>query len=101
MAKIYKVIDGSSGSGGGGSSDAFVFNFTTGMWAGPSNATYIMTILQSTHQKGTAPTVQVYREDSGDFELVEVAVVVNSFGDITITISEFPDNRFPGRAIII
>jgi len=102
MAHVYKIISGGgAGGGGGGSSSTYSESFSSGNWVGPSGGEYTYTILQSVHEKGTDPIVQVFENNAGVFELVETGVEVDSFGNVTITVNETPDTRFPGRVVII
>lgn len=101
MAHIFKIINAEGGSSGGGSATPFTqtFNASTD-WGSASGGDYSITIPQSTHDKSVDPLVQVFELSLGIFELVETEVVVNSFGDVTISVTEIFDNRFAGKVVI-
>ena len=102
MAHTYTYIDPLSSGGGGGSSEAYVQSFNnTSDWGSPSGGFYSITILQSTHEKGTAPQVQTFENIAGSFNLIDTSVEVNASGDITISVASSPDNRFAGRIVIL
>lgn len=61
---------------------------------------YTITVAESTHGKGTSPEVHTYL-DNGTLEEVEVAVIINGSGDVTIAVTASPDNRFQGKLIIL
>lgn len=68
------------------------FNNTTD-WSGPSGGFYTISVLKSTHNKGSTVDVHVYENDIE----VESGITVDSNGDVTISVSETPDGRFVGR----
>ena len=90
-----------TGSGGGGSpvpADRYAATFSVGDWV--LNAPdYEITVAESTHSKGSHPVVVVY-EGTTTFEEVGIVVTVNNIGDVTIKVSNSPDNRFAGLIII-
>jgi hypothetical protein len=92
-----------SGSGGGPSAPAErytdTFNNTTDWTA--ASPEYTRTILAATHGRGTSPNVQVFELISGSYEQINVNVVVNGSGDVTLKVTETPNNRFVGLVIII
>lgn len=75
------------------------FNSTTS-WT-VSGDDYIITIPESTHNKGLNPSVIVYLDNTVTFEEVIVPITINALGDITIYVTNNPDNRFAGKAVII
>lgn len=93
-----------SGSGGGGASGpaeryTSTFNNTTD-WT-LNSPDYTRTILAVTHGRGTNPNVQVYELLSGNYEQINVNVVINGSGDVTLKVTETPNNRFTGLVLII
>lgn len=102
MAFTYKSISssGTSGGGGGGSSTPYVQAFSSVDWVS-SGGSYKITILESTHEKGTNYQVKVYETVGATFEEVGVGVTINSSGDAIISVTEIPDNRFTGKIIIL
>lgn len=98
---ILKVANGTTGgSSGGGTPYVAAFNATTD-WGAASGGYYSIIIPQSSHQKGTDPVVQVYETVLTNDELIDVdSVIVNSFGDITIRVTENLDARFAGKIVV-
>lgn len=103
MAATYSRINAASTGGGGGPGGSpYSENFVSGAWSGPTSGYYTYTVLASNHGKGTAPGVQVYLEDAGSYDQVEVdRVRVNPAGDVEIRVNETPDLRFTGKVIIL
>lgn len=102
MAFIYKSVNPTAVSGGGGDSDPYIssFNATTS-WGSASGGVYSLQVLESTHEKGQHPIVQVYELDSGIYELVTPnSVDVDASGNVTITVTENIDARFQGKIVI-
>jgi hypothetical protein len=98
MADIFKTIDPVSGGGGGGT--PYTQTFTAGSFSGPSGGEYSITTLQSTHDKGTSPIVQVYEKIGSNFFEINVSIEVNPSGDVIIAVNEVPDLRFEGKIVI-
>lgn len=98
---VLKVANGTtSGGGSGGTPFVTAFDATTS-WGAPSGGYYSIVVPQSTHQKGTDPTIQVYETVLTNDELIDVdSVIVNSFGDITIRVTENLDARFAGKIVV-
>jgi hypothetical protein len=72
-----------------------------GDWTGPSGGFYTLTILASTHGKGTSPSVQCYVSSGSDFESITPdSIILNSSGDVTISIPSSPDLRLLGKIAI-
>lgn len=71
------------------------FNSTTD-WTFDTDR-YIITILESSHQRGTSPFIAIL--DNLD-DIVEPSVNVDVSGNIIISISSTPDLRFAGRVFI-
>ena len=95
------LVGTSGGGGGGGLADRYfgIFNNTTDWTLNSPN--YTKTILAAAHSKGVHPSVQVFELNGSDYEEINVGVVVNASGDVTITVTEAPDNRFVGLVLII
>ena len=103
MAVTYRKINIADvgGGSGGGSGTPFSQTFTAGSWV-LSSGYYTITITEATHEKGTAPGVQVYEVDSTNFDLVAVdRIRINSLGDVEIRVPATPDLRFSGRVVIL
>lgn len=100
MALTYKRVN-AAGTGGGSSpgSDAFQKVFSTANWVLQSGE-YQLSILESEHDVGDKPTVQVYDEVGANFEQVGVKIRINSTGDVLLIVNEIPDLRFDGKVII-
>jgi hypothetical protein len=64
-------------------------------------SSYTITILESVHDKGTSPTVTAYEDDTITFQEVDVSISVNAIGDVTMSVTSSPDNRFSGKIVII
>lgn len=76
------------------------FNATTD-WGSPSGGFYSLSIPNAAHGKGLNPVVQVYELNGTDYELVTVAVSIDSAtGNVVIGVVESPDARFEGKIII-
>lgn len=77
-----------------------LFNNTTD-WS-LSLPDYNLTVLEATHAKGLTPNVQVYEDiGGGSYEMINTNILINSSGDITISVAASPDNRFNGAILII
>ena len=78
------------------------FDATTD-WGSPSGGLYTITILASTHGKGTSVSdVIVYETVGGDSEKVipNEIFVDNTTGDVSFNVSQSPDGRFAGKVVI-
>lgn len=63
---------------------------------------YTHTIAAATHGRGTSPNVQVYESiGGGSYEQVTTNVTVSATGDVTLKVSQVPNNRFTGLVLII
>jgi hypothetical protein len=78
---------------------AYVGNFLSGAWVLNADK-YQLAILQTTHNRGLNPLIQVYENNLGIYEEVGVGIEINNLGDITLIITSNPDTRFAGRVII-
>lgn len=94
---------GFNSSGGSSSSAASRYSntFIVGDWTGPSGGLYSLTVSESSHNKGINPQVQVFELSGSDYILINVDVVISSLGDVTLNVSQTPDNRFAGKYVII
>lgn len=90
------------GTGGSGTiAPRYSHSFNnSGSWT-LSGDSYFITVPRISHDKGVTPTATVYEEVSLQFEQVNTSISVSDVGDITISVSSTPDNRFNGRIIII
>jgi len=76
-----------------------IFNNTTD-WGSASGGNYTITILASTHGKGTNPIVQILELNGSDYETIVVSHKLNASGDISVLVSDTPDLRFNMKIII-
>jgi len=77
------------------------FNATTD-WGAASGGYYTKTIAVGTHGRGVSPQVEVQELSGADYVTVlvdELKTLAN--GDVTIRVTESPDCRFEGRAILV
>lgn len=77
------------------------FNATTD-WGSASGGRYTMTITQSTHGRGTTPSLEVQEVSGSDYidvEVEELKTLAN--GNVEIAVLSSPDCRFAGRAIFV
>jgi hypothetical protein len=95
----YKRVGAISAGGGGGSSAGYVQSFIVGDWV-PVAGNYRLQISSSTHNKGSAPIVQVFELVGGEYFEVTVSVDVSNTGTITLRVTQVPDLRFAGKCII-
>jgi hypothetical protein len=91
-------VDG-GGGGGGGFETGFVKTFIVGDWS-LSSGEYTISVPESEHERGIAPSVEAYELSAGDYELVILSIEVTGTGLVKISIPELPDNRFAGKLII-
>lgn len=61
---------------------------------------YEITVLATTHNKGVNPIVQVVENNTGIYSLILTSYDISVSGDITLIVSQTPDNRFDGKIII-
>lgn len=102
MAVIIKRVfyRGVTSGGASGPAQRHLQSFDTPDW-NLAGADYTFTIDFTTHQISSSPTVTVYFDNTVTFEEVIVPVFINSVGDVTITVSSSPDNRFKGKVVIV
>ena len=93
-------LDITGGGSGGGPAPATKYSttFNNASWV-LASPDYTFTVTAATHGMGAAPMVVVY-EGVTTFEQVVTAVDVNASGDVTLKVSDVPDNRFTGLIII-
>jgi hypothetical protein len=98
MSNTYKSvnIENTTGGGGGGSTP-FEQTFIVSDWVLDSGY-YEITILESTHNRGSNIVVQVQELVGSNYQVVDTATEINGSGDLTITIGN--DSRFNGRVLI-
>lgn len=76
------------------------FNNTTD-WT-LSSPDYVHSVLAATHGLGTRPSVKVFESlGGGSYEEVIVNVSINSSGDVSLKVSQLPNNRFTGLILIL
>lgn len=69
-------------------------------WGAASGGLYTITISAATHGKGTKPLVQALETTASTFTLIGLAHQIDSLGNITLEVSDTPDNRFLGKILI-
>ncbi len=75
---------------------------TASGWPTLSNGYHTITVLESEHERGTKPTVDIFQADGSDFiQVTPDRVKVAANGDVSIRVPENPDLRFEGEAIFI
>lgn len=74
------------------------FNATTD-WT-VDGAIYKIIITEATHGAGVNPTFQVFEIVGADSIEIFPSVTYNVSGDITLSVTSSPDNRFAGKIII-
>jgi hypothetical protein len=94
-------LTGSGSGGGSGPAERTSTSFTNVTWTGPSGGEYTITITAGTHGKGINPNVMVYETNGANFDQTFPSVQINASGDVSIKVSETPDNRFNGKILII
>lgn len=100
---VYNPISGQFdyiGSGGSSATAKYTLDFVVADWvlAAPN---YTLTILASTHGLGSNPNVQVFELNGSDYESVQTGISVNVSGDVVISVTQTPNNRFDGLILII
>ena len=103
---IYRFINAEApSSGGGGSTGATTYVQTfdaSSAWGSASGGFYTITITAGTHSKGVNPQVQIFENNSGSFDDVDVdRLRVDSSGNITFRVPDSPDSRFAGKINIL
>jgi hypothetical protein len=75
----------------------------TSSWGSASGGYYTITILASSHERGTTPAiVGVFKESGSDYVQLEPdSKKVLANGDIEIKVIENPDGRFAGKILIM
>lgn len=95
----YKVIKHSTGSASPAARLVQTFNGTTD-WGSAVGGYYSITVTAATHGMGVNVRVDVDELVGSDYKESIVEVKTNSTtGDVTITVPDFPDARFGGRAV--
>lgn len=84
----------------GGGSSKYLAEFEIADFTGPSAGEYTLVIPFTAHQR-INPKIQLFEDTGSEFENVLIKIAVDNSGDITIKVSEVPDLRFSGKAIII
>jgi hypothetical protein len=87
-------------AGTGGTASKYTKSFLASDWT-LVGSDYEITVLATDHQKGTTPKATIYLDNTTYIEQVEVSITINLSGDLTISVSSSPDNRFNGKLIII
>jgi hypothetical protein len=77
----------------------YVQTFTTATF-GASGGNYILTITAATHGLGTSPGVEVFELVGSDYVVIISSILVNTSGDVTISVNQTPDARFNGKVVI-
>lgn len=101
MANTYKRIAVAAGGAAGTVNEySQTFNATTDWTLNVS--VYEITILESAHQQGITPVIQVEELDGTDYVQVDVNEIrIDNTGDITIQVTQNIDTRFAGRVTVL
>lgn len=78
--------------------ELIISNLST--WGTASGGLYTISISTATHGKGTKPLVQALETTASTFTLIGLAHQIDSLGNITLEVSDTPDNRFLGKILI-
>lgn len=63
---------------------------------------YVYSVTAATHGLGTRPSVKVFEAlGGGSYEEVIANISINSSGDVSVKVSQSPNNRFTGLIIIL
>ena len=85
-------------------SQAFQRDFAVTDWAGPDGAgDYTLTIPATEHLVGRTVTAATVFEQIGDDLIPDTdtrKTVSEPTGDVVLTVTAFPDERFAGRAVV-
>lgn len=101
MAKTYiSIREGSSPQAGQGSTNFYSQSFSVANWT-LQNDYYFLTIPFSSHLKTNNLIVNVFEQNNGVFEQVDIFVQVNGSFDVTLRINAAKDNRFAGKFVIL
>jgi hypothetical protein len=101
VALTYQGVNISTTGGGGGSSSPYIRNFLVADWSGPVSSEYTLSVPESSHGKGTEPTVTLYQTNGANYEQVEAFIQINANGDIAVKVPETIDGRFDGKLIVL
>lgn len=102
LSGIGLDFTGTSGGGGGGLATRYTATFNDNTnWGSPSGGFYTLVKTALTHGHGTTPNVQVFELVGAVYEEVFLATIVNASGDVSIQVTDSPDNRFNGLILII
>lgn len=61
---------------------------------------YELSILMSTHNKGSSPNCKVYELINLVYHEIMTSVLMDEIGNVTIQVTSNPDNRFSGKITI-
>ena len=101
MISYKRINTASTGGGGGGSGSVYEQTFTSGDWVS-GGGYYSISILETTHDNGLNPLIQVQELVGSNYRDVIVdAFIDNVTGTVTIQINQTPDLRFTGRVLIL
>jgi hypothetical protein len=102
MALTYQGVDLSNPAFGGGGNPPYSASFdATSSWGTASGGEYTITITEATHGLGTNVQVQAFELTGGNYQHVELDIVISPSGDVNIKVTEVPDLRFQGKVVII
>jgi hypothetical protein len=89
----------SSTGGSTNNSPGYAQAINNGSWSAGAGFYYI-DILETTHGKGTNPTVHAYQTVGSDYEEVVVGITIALNGNIRLIVNSTPDARFQGKVVI-
>lgn len=81
-------------------SSRYIFTFNNGSDWTSNGGFYEITIPASTHGKGSSPNCKIYENISSVYHEVLTSVMMDSNGNLTIQVSQIPDNRFSGKLTV-
>ena len=77
------------------------YNATTN-WGSPSGGYYTITVLGTTHARGSDPVVQLWRLQGSDYiKVILDRVLVDSNDDCSFRVPQLPDLRYAGKIVMI
>jgi len=97
---LWQYVGGQWSQISGETGYADIFNGTSD-WSGPTGGYYTITIPEATHLQGVNPLVEAFDSTTGTYAVVTPdSLAVDGSGNVTISVTSSPDNRFPGKIVI-
>lgn len=79
---------------------AYVDSFSAAEWVGPVSGSYSLSYPQTSHLKGSNPTIVVCEYAALTYSPLDVSTEIDLFGNIVLKVPQTPDLRFTGIVII-